>query len=42
MSPFEKWILAHMIGDYFLQNNWMALHKSKKSPEFNPNALYMA
>jgi hypothetical protein len=25
------WIFAHLIGDYFLQNDWMALNKKTKS-----------
>ena len=25
------WIYAHLIGDYILQNDWMALHKKKSS-----------
>lgn len=25
------WIYAHLIGDYILQNDWMALNKKKKS-----------
>ena len=25
------WIYAHMIGDYLLQNDWMALNKKKSS-----------
>ena len=25
------WIYAHLIGDYLLQNNWMALNKKKNS-----------
>jgi hypothetical protein len=24
-------LVAHMIGDYFFQNNWMALNKTKNS-----------
>lgn len=23
------WIFAHLIGDYLIQNDWMALHKKK-------------
>ncbi len=30
MSIFEKFIIAHIIGDYVLQNNWMALNKHDK------------
>ena len=30
MSLFEKYLIAHLIGDYLLQNNWMALRKGKK------------
>lgn len=26
-----SWILAHLIGDYLLQNDWMALNKKSKS-----------
>jgi hypothetical protein len=25
------WIYAHLIGDYILQNDWMALHKKENS-----------
>ena len=25
------WIYAHLIGDYLLQNDWMALHKKDSS-----------
>jgi hypothetical protein len=25
------WIYAHLIGDYLLQNDWMALHKKKSA-----------
>jgi hypothetical protein len=25
------WIYAHLIGDYILQNDWMALNKKKKT-----------
>lgn len=25
------WIYAHLIGDYILQNDWMALHKKRSS-----------
>lgn len=30
MNIFEKYLIAHLVGDYLLQNNWMALGKSKK------------
>jgi hypothetical protein len=32
MTPFEKFFIAHVIGDYLFQNDWMALHKGRKSP----------
>jgi len=28
---FEKLLLGHLLGDYLLQNQWMALNKSKNS-----------
>jgi len=31
MTPFEKALVAHLIGDWLLQNNWMALNKQKLS-----------
>ena len=30
MTFFECLILGHFVGDYLLQNNWMALNKTKK------------
>lgn len=30
LTFFERMILGHFVGDYLLQNNWMALNKSKK------------
>lgn len=32
MTPFEKFFIAHVVGDYLFQNDWMALHKGRKSP----------
>jgi hypothetical protein len=32
MTPFEKFFIAHIVGDYLLQNDWMALHKGRKTP----------
>lgn len=26
-----NWLIAHLIGDYLLQNDWMALNKKQKS-----------
>ncbi len=28
MTPFEKALVAHLIADWVLQNDWMARHKS--------------
>ena len=28
MTPFEKGLLAHLIADWVLQNDWMARHKT--------------
>lgn len=28
-------IIGHLVGDYLLQNDWMALNKKKPSPEGN-------
>lgn len=30
LTFFEKLVLGHFVGDYLLQNNWIALNKSKK------------
>ena len=30
MNSFEKFLIAHLIADFLLQNNWMALNKTKK------------
>jgi hypothetical protein len=41
MSIFEKYIMAHLVGDYLLQNNWMALGKSKsETPLVVHSAIY--
>jgi hypothetical protein len=29
MTPFEKGLIAHLVADWVLQNNWMALNKVK-------------
>lgn len=29
MSPFEKAVVAHLVADWILQNDWMALNKMK-------------
>lgn len=29
MTPFEKALVAHLVGDWLLQNDWMARHKSR-------------
>ena len=29
LTPFEKALVAHLIADWLLQNNWMALNKQK-------------
>lgn len=29
MTIFEQYLIAHLIGDYFLQNNYLALNKSR-------------
>lgn len=35
------WIYAHLIGDYILQNDWMALNKKKKNiPALVHTAIY--
>jgi hypothetical protein len=31
MNAFEKYLIAHLAGDYLLQNNWMALGKGSRS-----------
>ncbi len=28
MTPFEKGLVAHLVADWILQNNWMALNKT--------------
>ena len=28
MTPFEKGMVAHLVADWILQNDWMARHKS--------------
>jgi hypothetical protein len=28
MTPFEKALVAHLVSDWLLQNDWMARHKS--------------
>lgn len=28
MTPFENALVAHLVGDWLLQNDWMARHKS--------------
>jgi hypothetical protein len=41
MTTFEAFVLCHLIGDYFVQNNWMALNKSKnKLPLIVHSTLY--
>jgi len=30
MNTFEKFVIAHLIADFLLQNNWMALNKTRK------------
>ena len=27
MTPFERGLVAHLVGDWILQNDWMALNK---------------
>jgi hypothetical protein len=29
LTPFERAFIAHLIGDWLLQNDWMAHHKHK-------------
>ena len=29
MTPFEKALVLHLVGDWLLQNDWMARHKDK-------------
>jgi hypothetical protein len=29
LSPFERAFVAHLVGDFLLQNDWMARHKTK-------------
>jgi hypothetical protein len=31
LTPFEAGVVAHLVADWLLQNNWMALHKLKLS-----------
>lgn len=41
LTFFESLILGHFVGDYILQNNWMALNKTKSwVPCFVHVALY--
>lgn len=28
MTPFERGLVAHLVGDWILQNDWMARHKT--------------
>ena len=28
MSPFDTLLIGHLVGDFMLQNNWMASHKA--------------
>jgi hypothetical protein len=28
LTPFERALVAHLVADWLLQNNWMAQHKS--------------
>ena len=38
-----NWLIAHLVGDYLLQNDWMAIGKKKSSlPCFVHVALYTA
>jgi len=29
MTPFDKAVVAHLVADWLLQNDWMAMHKAK-------------
>jgi hypothetical protein len=29
MTPFERGLVAHLVADWILQNDWMALNKTK-------------
>lgn len=29
MTPFEKALVAHLVADWILQNDWMALNKTR-------------
>jgi len=29
LTPFEKGLVAHLVADWILQNDWMALNKTK-------------
>ena len=29
MTPFERGLLAHLVADWILQNDWMALNKTR-------------
>jgi hypothetical protein len=31
MTPFERALVAHLVADWLLQNDWMAHHKGKLS-----------
>jgi hypothetical protein len=31
LTPFEKGLVAHLVADWILQNDWMALSKTKLS-----------
>lgn len=28
MTPFERGLVAHLVADWILQNDWMAIHKT--------------
>lgn len=39
MNSFEKFLIAHLIADFLLQNNWIALNKTKKFPPLIAHAF---
>lgn len=41
MTPFEFLFVAHLVGDYLFQTNWMAMNKAKKwLPLFTHSLVY--
>lgn len=43
LSPFERGLMAHLVADWLLQNDWMARHKSSlKHPASWTHAVIQA